>query len=50
MNCHPIPEREDWLVTDRKATICPRCNPNKIRPSKFGMPTAEAAHSEKWHI
>ena len=25
MNCHPIPEREDWFITDRKPTICPHC-------------------------
>ena len=25
MKCNPIPEREDWFITDRKPTICPRC-------------------------
>ena len=25
MNCNPIREREDWFITDRKPTICPRC-------------------------
>ena len=50
MECNPIPEREDWFITDRKPTICPRCKKKEVRPSMFGMPTAEAAHSGKWAI
>ena len=50
MNCNPIPERDDWFITDRKPTICPRCKKKEVRPSMFDMPTAETAHSGKWHI
>ena len=31
MNCNPIPEREDWFITDRKPTICPRCGKKEVR-------------------
>ena len=31
MNCNPIPEREDWFITDRKPTICPRCKKKEVR-------------------
>ena len=50
MNCHPIPEREDWFITDRKPTVCPRCQKKEVRPSIFGMPTQEAWESGKYHI
>ncbi len=43
MQRNPIPERDDWFITDRKPTICPRCKKKEVRPSMFGMPTAEAA-------
>ena len=50
MNCNPIPEREDWFITDRKPTICPICKKKEVRPSIFGMPTEEVFKSGKWHI
>ena len=31
MNCNPIPEREDWFITDRKPTICPRCKKKEVK-------------------
>ena len=39
-----------WYVTNRKPTKCVNCGKKEVRPSMFGMPTAEAAHSGKWHI
>ena len=50
MNCKSIPERENCFITDRKPIICPSCKKKEVRPSMFGMPTAEVAHSGKWHI
>ena len=31
MNCRSIPERDDWFLTDRKPTICPRCGKKEVR-------------------
>jgi len=31
MKCNPIPEREDWFITDRKPTICPRSGKKEVR-------------------
>ena len=39
-----------WFVTDRKPIKCVNCGKKEVKPSMFGMPTAEAAHSGKWHI
>ena len=39
MNCNPIREREDWFITDRKPTICPRCKQKEIRKAVLGYPT-----------
>ena len=39
MNCNPIPERDDWFLTDRKPTICPRCGKKEIRKAVLGYPT-----------
>ena len=50
MNCHPIPERQDWFITDRKPTICPHCGAKEVRKAVLGYPTAEAAHSGKWEV
>ena len=41
MNCNPIPEREDWFITDRKPTICPRCGKKEVRKAVLGYPTEE---------
>ena len=30
MECNPIPEREDWFITDMKPTICPHCGARKV--------------------
>ena len=50
MTCNPIPERQDWFICSRKPIACPLCKTREVRPSMFGMPTAEAAHSGKWAI
>ena len=39
MNGNPISEKEDWFITDRKQTICPRSRKKKVRVSMFGMST-----------
>ena len=31
MNCNPIPEREDWFITDMKPTICAHCGAKEVR-------------------
>jgi len=41
MNCNPIREREDWFITDRKPTICPRCKTKEVRKAVLGYPTEE---------
>ena len=38
MNCNPIPERDDWFITDRKPTICPRCGKKEVRKAVLGYP------------
>ena len=45
MQCNSIPEREDWFITDRKPTICPRCKKKEIRHSMFAMPSPEVCES-----
>ena len=50
MNCNPIPEREDWFITDRKPTICPRCGKKEVKKSLFGMPSAEDYYEAKYHF
>ena len=35
-----IPERDDWFITDRKPTICPRCNKKEVKISPYlGIPS-----------
>ena len=43
MKCTPIREREreDWFITDRKPTICPRCGKKEVRKAVLGYPTEE---------
>ena len=31
MNCNPIPEREDWFITDMKPTICGYFGAREVR-------------------
>ena len=50
MKCNPIPEREDWFITDRKPTICPRCKKKEVKKSVFGMPSAEDYYEAKYHF
>ena len=50
MNCNPIPEREDWFITDRKPTICPRCKKKEVKKSVFGMPSREDYYEAKYHF
>ena len=49
MNCRSIPEREDWFLTDRKPTICPRCGKKEVKKSVFGMPSAEDYYEAKYN-
>ena len=46
MNCNPIPERDDWFITDRKPTICPRCNKKEVRKAVLGYPTEEDFYND----
>ena len=41
MQCNPIPERDDWFITDRKPTICPRCGKKEVKKAVLGYPTPE---------
>ena len=41
MNCHPILERKDWFITDRKPTICPHCGAKEVRKAVLGYPSPE---------
>ena len=36
MNCNPIPEREEWFITDRKPTICPDAKRKKLKSQYLG--------------
>ena len=47
MNCRSIPERDDWFLTDRKPTICPRCGQKEVRKAVLGYPTEEDFYNEK---
>ena len=40
MNCNPILERDDWFITNRKPTICPRCKTKEVRKA-LGKPLEE---------
>ena len=31
MKCEPIRERSDWVITDRKSTICPNFGKKEVR-------------------
>ena len=31
MKYNPLPEREDWFITDMKPTICPHCGAKEVR-------------------
>ena len=31
MNSNPMPEREDWFITDMKPNICPYCGVREVR-------------------
>ena len=50
MNCNPIPEREDWFITDRKPTICPRCKTKEVRKAVLGMPREEDFYNDNIFI
>ena len=41
MNCRSIPERDDWFLTNRKPTICPRCGKKEVRKAVVGYPLEE---------
>ena len=50
MNCNPIPERDDWFITDRKPTICPRCKTKEVRKAVLGMPREEDFYNDNIFI
>ena len=50
MNCNPIPEREDWFITDRKPTICPRCGKKEVRKAVLGYPTEEDFYNDNIYL
>ena len=50
MNCNPIREREDWFITDRKPTICPRCNKKEVRKAVLGYPTEKDFYNDKIYL
>mgnify|MGYP001422619378 CR=1 FL=1 len=41
MKCYPIPQRNDWFITDRGPTICPHCGAKEVRKAVFGFPSRE---------
>ena len=50
MKCNPIPEREDWFITDRKPTICPRCGKKEARKAVLGYPTEEDFYNDNIYL
>ena len=50
MNCNPIPEREDWFITDRKPTICPRCGKKEVRKAVLGYPREEDFYNDNIYL
>ena len=50
MNCKSIPEREDWFITDRKPTICPRCGKKEVRKAVLGYPTEEDYQNDNIYL
>ena len=50
MNCNPIPEREDWFITDRKPTICPRCGKKEVRKAVVGYPLEEDWNNDRIYL
>ena len=50
MNCRSIPERDDWFLTDRKPTICPRCNKKEVRKAVLGYPTEKDFYNDKIYL
>ena len=50
MNCNPIREREDWFITDRKPTICPRCGKKEVRKAVLGYPLEEDWNNDRIYL
>jgi len=50
MNCNPIPEREDWFITDRKPTICPHCGAKEVRKAVLGYPSPEDFNNKNIYL
>ena len=50
MKCNPIPEREDWFITDRKPTICPRCGKKEVRKAVVGYPLEEDWNNDQIYL
>ena len=48
MNCNPLPQRDDWFITDRKPTICPRYGKKEVRKAVLGYPIEEDFFNEKY--
>ena len=50
MQCNPIPERDDWFITDRKPTICPRCGKKEVRKAVLGYPSPEDFNNKNIYL
>ena len=50
MNCNSIPEREDWFITNRKPTICPRCKTKEVRKAVLGYLREEDFYNDNIFI
>ena len=50
MNCRSIPERDDWFLTDRKPTICPRCGKKEVRKAVLGYPSPEDFNNKNIYL
>ena len=50
MNYNPITERDEWFITDRKPTICPRCGKKEVRKAVLGFPTEEDFQNDNIYL
>ena len=50
MYCNSIPERDDWFITDRKPTICPRCGKKEVKKAVLGYPSPEDFNNKNIYL
>tara|TARA_B100000989_G_C19195384_1_gene325399 strand:+ start:75 stop:407 length:333 start_codon:yes stop_codon:yes gene_type:complete len=50
MNSNPLPQRDDWFITDRKPTICPRYGKKEVRKAVLGYPIEEDFFNENIYL